>query len=632
MSLSNESTCNYKLLDQKSNSSDDEWILTSPETQIRTSQSQTNSVSKTTNENSGDFKISLGIETPVSLKNNIAQDIVNLLRIHQKHGKSFDVGSFLKSIKNLPEIWNIMKKYYQDLVLEYYNEFYNTLLEREKVNKNDLLVNFFDFNQELKTDYVNNWSEFKLKFDKLTHGLIPNNFNWQGVKPCGGLILESLSKKQLSPNTDIDLFLYGTEEEQLIKVRQLFEFYNKLGLEKTTRELYCDKTTTKVYFGKYRSAYFVCFEGIPITIQIIKTSYTNEFEIINGFDADYCSVLLNNQQGVLCTLPFIKALQTKKTQKNITFNILPKRVYKSQRKGFEILGLNDEEKENYKQFMEIKQYIVENERYFYPTALLSVERNIMFLSTVNRTPQPFSLDYQEILNQDESNDNYDGMDDNYRQMLEKSGLKSIHLTTLLNEVKSALKIFNFAVTIPTTSRFYISNQLPSKNTPTTTGITRISIYDDESSLKHLKNCKTLIPYIQEYLKLHKIKTDDAECKNMINCLHNKMTKKLYISIHTNLNEKITKIYYQGKLITMDKFKEMCNEKIPNPDVKPIPVETIKGISTTKDTKDTKDSKSQPPQMMNKYKISLTNYIDSVNISRYSVSLARYCNKIIVSDR
>jgi hypothetical protein len=311
---------------------------------------------------------------------------------------------------------------------------------------------------------------------------------------------------------------------------------------------------------------------------------------------------LNNQEGVLCTVPFIKALETKKTKKNIQFNILPKRIYKAQRKGFEVVGLNDEEQENYQKFMNTKQYIIENERYFYPSSELTLDRNIMFLSTVNRTGQPFSTNYQEILDQDEDNDDYNGLDDNYKQMLKEAGLETVLVKDLLTAVQSPLKQRRFQITSSISNSFIVK-----MTTRFSKSSTSLYVRGEEIGLGKSKDVQVLLPLIVQYLTLKNIKTGDNECNNIF---RSHIARRSINGLYSNINEKITKIYYKDELISLDRLKEMSREKVPHP---------------------TKLHKDNKPVMINKYKIVVTNYIDSVNFSRFEPSLNFCCKEIILSD-
>ena len=89
-----------------------------------------------------------------------------------------------------------------------------------------------------------------------------------------------------SPNSDIDLFMYGmNESDARVKIDQL---YQKLSSSKCIN----DTSQTIVVLRTVHTLTFVCPYPIPHT-QIILRLHTEKQEIIKAFDVDCCGVMFD---------------------------------------------------------------------------------------------------------------------------------------------------------------------------------------------------------------------------------------------------------------------------------------------------------------------------------------------------
>lgn len=165
---------------------------------------------------------------------------------------------------------------------------------------------------------------FLEKFNHLTQGLIDQTFEWKNVVCAGGMILESISNNELNKYTDIDLFLYGSLQEQIEKAQQLCDYF------------YCraNELSSVAWFGSVNhSVITICFESIKRVVQIICTSSLNMGKIIFDFDI-YSNSVLYNGIDVMATKKWFNAVETKITEHNIMHQKKNKRLYKTIKKGF----------------------------------------------------------------------------------------------------------------------------------------------------------------------------------------------------------------------------------------------------------------------------------------------------------
>ncbi len=246
-----------------------------------------------------------------------------IIQIHQRSYNKFQILPLFKNTTDILEIYKHMKetKDQQHLLFIYHEMFVsvlkttNPIFEVFDIIKNKTLHKINDF----KHKCFQNKDKFMDKFNSLTCGLIDDTFDWKNVVCAGGMVLESISVNLLNQYTDVDLFLYGTREEQSAKAKQLCEYFQNKGFT--------------VWFGQEQSVITICFESIERTVQIISTKYLDPSQIVINFDI-YCNSVLYDGIDVYATKKWILGISTSITEHNNHHFVKNKRVYKTIMKGF----------------------------------------------------------------------------------------------------------------------------------------------------------------------------------------------------------------------------------------------------------------------------------------------------------
>jgi small nuclear ribonucleoprotein (snRNP)-like protein len=254
-----------------------------------------------------------------------------LITIHHRTCKTLPIKQLFKNTTNIVEIYKYFK---QNKSLSHIAFIYNEMFEQrqDNTNPNDNLFevfNIFTNSNAYGIDKFNhqchqNKIDFMQKFNKLTFGLIDCTFDWSNVVCGGGFVLESISLDELNRDTDIDLFLYGSDDDKIAKAQKLCEYFYAKAHE----------LSTIAWFGQNSSVITICFESINRTVQIVYTNCTRIEKIITDFDI-YCNSVLYDGNEVQGIKKWFDAIETKVTKHNPMHLIKNKRLYKTIMKGFQ---------------------------------------------------------------------------------------------------------------------------------------------------------------------------------------------------------------------------------------------------------------------------------------------------------
>ncbi len=318
-----------------------------------------------------DLKINSLIE---EIENHIDQSLERnpksfdqILQIHQRTYEKFDINPLFKNTTNLQEIYDY---YHSDNNLKHLLFVYHDII----VSVLPISVMFEVFSilqnktlhkiKESKHPCCQNKEEYLTKFDQLTHGLIKNDFDWLNVVCAGGMVLESMSINELNKFTDIDLFLFGSQEEQIVKAKNLCEYFQNKA----------NDLSSVAWFGQINDVTTVCFESIPRTVQIILTKWTNADQIITDFDI-YCNSVLYDGQNIMGTKKWINSITTSVTQHNPLHFVKNKRIYKTIKKGF-TFDKKYQETPIYIKYVESGDALKDYGSHYYPLTNVDQDKNI----------------------------------------------------------------------------------------------------------------------------------------------------------------------------------------------------------------------------------------------------------------
>lgn len=288
--------------------------------------------------------------------------IQQLIEIHTRSFGSISIDPLFKNTNNMGEIYTELKTNAETQHIAF--------IFNDKFNKwsttYDNLFNVFDIISDKQRYGISEFlhklvpdkSSFAQKFNTLTCDLIDDKFDWKNVVCAGGMILESLSVCELNKFTDIDLFLYGSQQEQIEKVDQLCDYFLNRAKELSSVAWFGSLSA-----GRNRSVITICFESIERTVQIISTVETQMESIIANFDI-YCNSVLYDGQRVMGLKQWFNAVETKITELNPSHRLKNKRLYKTVKKGFQFdkdYHLSD----SYKRYVESGEAAKELESHYY---------------------------------------------------------------------------------------------------------------------------------------------------------------------------------------------------------------------------------------------------------------------------
>jgi hypothetical protein len=277
--------------------------------------------------------------------------------------KKMDVSKFMDNV--IEKYSNKIKEMYLSNK-DHQTKLYKHLFRNRHIYENGdfLLQDFFGLDHNLPK-LVKNYDSFVEKFDKLSNDYLSEDyeFNWENIVVAGGSVLDSLHVKSLNENTDIDIWVYGTQDERKNTIIRLLKYFD------TFKDMYFSFVGSVIYI--WQANCYRCF-------QIINGNYPNIYSILDDFDFTCCMVAYNGNQ-VLCLPGFITALATNNIELNNYKMLQPKRLYKMLQKGFKYY-FKDNEKVLYDEFLKNDEDIdsVMN-KYYYPLSKTSVDRNKFLL-------------------------------------------------------------------------------------------------------------------------------------------------------------------------------------------------------------------------------------------------------------
>lgn len=128
--------------------------------------------------------------------------------------------------------------------------------------------------------------EFIDKFKKETNNVF-DKINWQNMIISGGFIFGLLrsNSKSILGSTDIDIFLYGSKEEQMKKVTYLVDYFKEYN----------------PYYTRNRSVINIIIKDMKYDVQIICTEFTEPIDIISNFDQSYVKLYYDGS-NIYCLL------------------------------------------------------------------------------------------------------------------------------------------------------------------------------------------------------------------------------------------------------------------------------------------------------------------------------------------
>jgi len=170
------------------------------------------------------------------------------------------------------------------------------------------------------------YEEFLKLFHTKTNGVF-KDFNWDNVVLSGGFLyglLDNLSDTSLLPSSDIDLFVYGSEQSIIDKTEELLIFFSKF----------------KPYYVMNGKITTLIIPSLNYDIQIISFLHYSPNHIIKEFDYNYVKSYFNGKD-IFCTLDSLIGMKYKigimtTTIANQSDKINIIRLYKTIIKGFKI--------------------------------------------------------------------------------------------------------------------------------------------------------------------------------------------------------------------------------------------------------------------------------------------------------
>jgi hypothetical protein len=139
------------------------------------------------------------------------------------------------------------------------------------------------------------------------------------------------------------------------------------------------------YYGRDKDSFYVALEDIEIIIRIVLTEEKDKYGIINNFDLTH-KLICYDGQDVLFKYSFYDFLKSNKIVINNLNSLTCKEIRRMENNIINEVKLINEldkaTKDLYKEYTLEKKYIIDENRYYYPKSLETVERNIMFLSLI----------------------------------------------------------------------------------------------------------------------------------------------------------------------------------------------------------------------------------------------------------
>ena len=169
--------------------------------------------------------------------------------------------------------------------------------------------------------------EFYKRLFDVFDGIIGDDFDWSNVLFAGGLlagVVDTNYKPETYKSSDIDLFIYGSSEKEIVSVA------------KRTYQYLLSKTNGNCYalcYG-FRSIIHVLIPGKRL-VQIICTANLNPLSVLEGFDFTHCQIGYDGSD-VVYTSDFLNAQKTKITCIKKKY-VGAHRLVKAHLRGFDIM-------------------------------------------------------------------------------------------------------------------------------------------------------------------------------------------------------------------------------------------------------------------------------------------------------
>jgi hypothetical protein len=156
---------------------------------------------------------------------------------------------------------------------------------------------------------------------------IDEDFQWSNIIIAGGLIsglIESQPAIIEYQQSDVDIFVFGTEEIVRKKIQYIYDYFVK-------------KLEKKFYSFMYTPNVPIICIVIPgeCSIQIIGTEFLTALGVLNSFDFSHCQVGFDGNQ-ILYTDAFIDTVKSRIT-KITKHNVHAYRLVKAYKRGYSII-------------------------------------------------------------------------------------------------------------------------------------------------------------------------------------------------------------------------------------------------------------------------------------------------------
>jgi len=226
--------------------------------------------------------------------------------------KLYDNYLFLQKVKNIITVKNEELRLFHYYDMMYYEEHQFETLNKQNYAKKHMIVT---------------QKEFDIKFRKLTDNLF-ENFDWTNVVIAGGFIYGLLDNAydSIVDSTDIDLFVYGNNEQIRNKIAYINKYFSKHN----------------PFYAINKSVITIIIKSFRFDIQIVPVNKMTPFDIIDQFDFSYV-MLYYNGIDVFTNIAGLVSIKYKvaiRINKKIDIN---HRGNKAIKKGLELVDQNMED-------------------------------------------------------------------------------------------------------------------------------------------------------------------------------------------------------------------------------------------------------------------------------------------------
>ena len=221
---------------------------------------------------------------------------------------------------SLAEYYNLFESIKKKKIIPYNNNKINIYEYLDMLNYEDHSFQVLNKQPKDKISPVINKENFFALFHKLT-GNVFADFDYTNACIAGGFVF-SLLTNTIIDSTDIDIFVYGTEEEIIAKIKYILNYFQPLS----------------PYYVVNRSVITIISSKMMFDIQIIPyKENSSPISVINKFDLSHCMIYFDGL-NVCTNLHGFMSLKYRATKKVFKKEIHKFRYYKSIKKGLEIMG------------------------------------------------------------------------------------------------------------------------------------------------------------------------------------------------------------------------------------------------------------------------------------------------------